>query len=97
VTRTFRDGHTATWWAVEARLGWWGPDGNTRPLVATTDPAGLPEESTWYLATDLPRPGSLRAADSPGSTVTAAQVAWRRCSGWADWRVCNREVGGGFA
>src|SRR5713101_7759623 len=27
VTRTFRDGHTQTWWAADARLGWWGPDG----------------------------------------------------------------------
>jgi SRSO17 transposase len=61
VTRTFRDGHTATWWAAEARLGWWGPDGTTRLVVATTDPNTLPDESTWYLATNLPRPGSPHA------------------------------------
>ncbi len=47
VTRAFRDGHTATGWVAEARLGWWGPDGNTRLVVATTDPARLPDASTW--------------------------------------------------
>ncbi|MFE7216458.1 hypothetical protein ACFY0A_42360 [Streptomyces sp. NPDC001698] len=28
-------------------------------------PATLPDKATWYLATDLPRPGSPRAAESP--------------------------------
>ncbi|MFD7607498.1 transposase [Streptomyces mirabilis] len=65
IERTFRDGHTATWWAAEARLGWWGPDGNVRLVVATADPATLPAKATWYLATDLPRPGSPRVAESP--------------------------------
>jgi len=26
VTRTFRDGHTETWYAADATLGWWGPE-----------------------------------------------------------------------
>ncbi|MFK0296782.1 hypothetical protein ACIQU6_40810 [Streptomyces sp. NPDC090442] len=65
VTRTFRDGHAATWWAADATLGWWGPDSPTRLVVATTDPVTLPEKNTWYLATDLPRPGAPRATDSP--------------------------------
>ncbi|WSY66218.1 hypothetical protein OHA61_06820 [Streptomyces sp. NBC_00885] len=34
ITRTFRDGHTVTWWAADATLGIWGPDGLTRPVVA---------------------------------------------------------------
>ena len=54
VTRTFRDGHTETWWAADARLGWWGPDGFTRLVVATADPGALPGKATWYLATNLP-------------------------------------------
>ncbi|MFE5588510.1 IS701 family transposase, partial [Kitasatospora sp. NPDC056531] len=33
--------------------------------MATADPATLPDKATWYLATDLPRPGSPRTADSP--------------------------------
>jgi SRSO17 transposase len=39
VTRRFRDGHTETWWAGDAHLGWWGPDRAVRLVVATTDPA----------------------------------------------------------
>ncbi|MCZ1013274.1 IS701 family transposase [Streptomyces albulus] len=102
VKRTFRDGHTATWWAADATLGFWGPDGLTRPVVATTDPATLPEKNTWYLATDLPRPGSPRAADSPYPPADLAEVVriyavrnWIEQSykqvkdelGWADFQV----------
>ncbi|MFC9234973.1 transposase [Streptomyces decoyicus] len=43
VERTFRDGHTETWWAADAQLGWWGPDRNVRLVVATTDP-GTPRQ-----------------------------------------------------
>ncbi|MFD7811511.1 transposase [Streptomyces sp. NPDC059785] len=102
IERAFRDGHAATWWAAEARLGWWGPDGNVRLAVATTDPATLPEKATWYLATDLPRPGSPRAADSPNLPADLAEIVriyglrhWVEQSykqvkdelGWADFQV----------
>ncbi|MDX3387192.1 hypothetical protein PV682_37985 [Streptomyces niveiscabiei] len=46
IERTFRDGRTATWWAAEARLGWWGPDGTVRLVMATTAPATLPAKAT---------------------------------------------------
>src|SRR5271156_703028 len=72
VTRTFRDGHTETWWAADATLGWWGPDGLTRLVVATADPGTLPGKATWYLATNLPRPGGPREA---GSVHPAADLA----------------------
>ncbi|MER6808149.1 hypothetical protein ABT299_02610 [Spirillospora sp. NPDC000708] len=39
IDRRFRDGHTEQWWAAEATLGWWGPDGHTRLVVATADRA----------------------------------------------------------
>jgi hypothetical protein len=42
VARTFRHGHAETWYAADARLGWWGPDGARRLMVATADPATLP-------------------------------------------------------
>ncbi len=102
IERTFRDGHTATWWAAEARLGWWGPDGNVRLVVATTDPATLPAKATWYLATDLPRPGSPRVAASPYLPADLAEIVriyglrhWVEQSykqvkdelGWADFQV----------
>jgi hypothetical protein len=102
VTRTFRDGHTGTWWAADARLGWWGPDGFTRLVVATADPATLPDKATWYLATNLPRPGGQREADSPHLAASLAEVVriygirhWTEQSykqvkdelGWADFQV----------
>jgi len=42
VTRAFRDGHTETWQAADAVLGWWGPDGARRLVVATAGPGTLP-------------------------------------------------------
>ncbi|MEU1446509.1 MULTISPECIES: IS701 family transposase [Streptomyces] len=102
IERTFRDGHTTTWWAAEARLGWWGPDGNVRLVVATADPATLPAKATWYLATDLPRPGSPRVAESPYPPAALAEIVriyglrhWVEQSykqvkdelGWADFQV----------
>ncbi|MFI6688095.1 IS701 family transposase [Streptomyces sp. NPDC050485] len=102
VTRTFRDGRTATWWAADARLGWWGPDGLVRLVVATTDPATLPETSTWYLATNLPRPGSPREPLSRHAAADLTEVVriyglrhWVEQSykqvkdelGWADFQV----------
>ncbi|MEU0836815.1 transposase, partial [Streptomyces sp. NPDC005969] len=102
IERTFRDGHTETWWAADAQLGWWGPDGNVRLVVATADPATLPAQATWYLATDLPRPGGLREADSPEPAADLAEVVriygirhWIEQNykqvkdelGWADFQV----------
>ncbi|MDQ7911088.1 transposase [Phytohabitans sp. ZYX-F-186] len=57
VQRRFRDGHTETWWATDAQLGWWSPDGHTRLVIATKRPATLPNKATRYLASNLPRPG----------------------------------------
>ncbi|SOF02492.1 DDE superfamily endonuclease [Streptomyces sp. OV198] len=102
VERTFRDGHTETWWAADAQLGWWGPDGNVRLVVATADPDTLPAQATWYLATDLPRPGGPREADSPEPAADLHEVVriygirhWIEQSykqvkdelGWADFQV----------
>jgi hypothetical protein len=102
VTRTFRDGHTETWWAAEASLAGWGPDAPVRLVVATTDPARLPDKSTWYLITNLPRPGGSRAAGSPHRAADLAEIVrlyglrgWIEQSykqvkdelGWADFQV----------
>jgi len=54
VERTFRDGHTTIWWAREGVAGPYGPDRTRRLVIATPDPATLPETATWYLATTLP-------------------------------------------
>lgn len=102
VVRTFRDGHTETWWAADATLGGWGPDAPTRLVIATTDPATLPEKATWYLATNLPRPDGPHTADGPHPPADLAEVVrlyglrpWVEQSykqvkdelGWADFQV----------
>ena len=102
VVRRFRDGHEEVWWAAEPPLGSWGPDRRHRLVVATTDPATLPALSTWYLLTNLPRPGSPRAAASPLAPADLAEVVrlyslrlWVEQSykqvkgelGWADFQV----------
>ena len=105
VTRRFRNGHTQTWWAADASLpaAGWGPDRRIRLVVATTDPATLPKLTTWYLITNLRRPGRQRA--SVASAFPAADLAevvrlyslrnWVEQSykqvkhelGWADFQV----------
>jgi hypothetical protein len=102
VARTFRDGHTETWHAADATLGWWGPDGARRLVVATADPGTLPAKATWYLVTNLPRPGGPRGADSPHLAADLAEITriygirhWIEQSykqvkdelGWADFQV----------
>lgn len=79
-----------------------GPDRSVRLVVTTADPATLPSQSTWYLATDLPRPGSPREADSPEPPADLHEVIriygirhWIEQSykqvkdelGWADFQV----------
>jgi SRSO17 transposase len=84
VTRRYRDGHTDTWWAADARLGWWGPDGHTRLVVATVDPQTLPDKATWYLACSLPLPASrYDSADNPHPPADLAEVV--RLYGLRDW------------
>jgi hypothetical protein len=102
VTRTFRDGHTETWWAADAALGWWGPDGARRLVAATADPATLPSKATWYLVTNLSRPGGPREPDSPHPAAGLAEIVriygirhWIEQGykqvkdelGWADFQV----------
>lgn len=55
VERPFRDGHTTIWWALEGIAGPYGPDRPRRLVIATLDPATLPEAATWRLATTLPQ------------------------------------------
>ena len=83
MTRAFRDGHTETWYAADARLGWWGPDGARRLVAATADPAALPDKATWYLVTNLARPGGPREEDSPWPAASLAEIV--RIYGLRDW------------
>jgi hypothetical protein len=73
--RSYADnGHTETWFAADAHLGWWGPDGARRLVAATADPATLTAKATWYLVTSLPRPGGPREAESPHPAADLAEV-----------------------
>jgi SRSO17 transposase len=102
VRRRFRDGHAETWWAAALTLGGRGPDQRQRLVVATTDPATLPPLSTWYLLTNLPRPGSPRAVTVPWPPAALEELVrlyglrlWGEQSykqvkgqlGWADFQV----------
>jgi DDE superfamily endonuclease len=102
VVRTFRDGHTETWWALEVIAGPYGPDKLQRAIVVTTDPLQLPAVTTWYLRTNLPAPGSERAATSPLAPARLAELVrlyglrmWVEQSykqvkgalGWAEYQV----------
>lgn len=60
--RIFRDGHEEVWWALDAYAGPYGPEQSQRLVIVTTDPMQLPEQSTWYLTTNLPAPDSAHAA-----------------------------------
>jgi SRSO17 transposase len=102
VQRRFRDGHDETWWAAELTLGGRGPDRRQRLVVVTTDPATLPALSTWYLLTNLPRPGSPQPATVPWAPAGLEELVrlyglrlWVEQSykqvkgqlGWADFQV----------
>jgi DDE superfamily endonuclease len=83
VVRTFRDGHAETWWAADATLGGWGPDGVRHLVVATADLGTLPDKATWYLVTNLPRPGGPREPDSPHPAASLAEIV--RLYGIRNW------------
>jgi hypothetical protein len=85
VRRRFRDGHEQTWWAAELTLGGRGPDQRPRLVVATTAPAPLPALRTWYLLTNLPRPGSPQAAPVPGAPAALEElVRWYGLRLWVE-------------
>jgi DDE superfamily endonuclease len=83
IERQFRDGHTETWWAAEVHLHPAAGDPPTRLVVATTDPGQFPPHTTWVLLTNLPRPGSRRAAVGPSAPADLAEVV--RLYGLRHW------------
>ncbi len=74
ITRTFRNGSTQDWWAVEIVAGPYGPDKTERAIVATTDPLMLPDLSTWYLVTNLPAPTSRSGSERPFPPASLEEV-----------------------
>jgi hypothetical protein len=102
LSRTFRDGHSEEWWALEAECRPFGKEKHRRLVVATTDPTELPERTTWYLLTNLPAPDSSKAAQSGLEAAEVAEVvrlyslrSWieqsykqvKNSLGWAHYQV----------
>jgi DDE superfamily endonuclease len=102
VTRTFRDGSSQDWWVLELDIRPFGPDKPERVMVATTDPATLPDLSTFYLITNLPAPESQRAQDSELVAASVEEVVrlyglrmWveqsykqvKHALGWSEYQV----------
>jgi hypothetical protein len=83
VERSFRDGHRETWWAVEVVAGPYGPQRARRAVVATSDPATLPEPTTWYLTTNLPAPGADQTGDPAPAAADVAEIV--RLYGLRQW------------
>src|SRR5215510_11729824 len=90
VTMTFRDGHTETWWAADAQLGWWGPDGTRRLVAATADPATLPPKATWYLVTTCPAPAAPARPKAPTRPRAWPRSCGSTASGTGSSKATNR-------
>jgi hypothetical protein len=72
-----------------------GPDGVRRLVVATADPVTLPDKATWYLVTNLPRPGGPREKVSPWPTAGLGEVT--RIYGLRHWAGAELQAGQGRA
>jgi hypothetical protein len=84
IVRTFKDGHTEKWWGVEvSTLIGYGPQESIRLVAVSTDPKTLPANSSWYLMTNLPIPGSPRAQGSPFEAADLCEVV--RIYGLRQW------------
>jgi hypothetical protein len=84
VVRRFRDDHCEVWWALEVCAGPYGREREQRAIVVTTDPAALPDLTTWHLVTNLPAPGSPRAA-ADGALLAADLAEIVRLYGLRNW------------
>ena len=75
IVRSFRDGHEERWWAAEVTtLIGYSPEESVRLVAVSTDPCTLPANSSWYLTTNLPAPGSFREEESPLNAASLEEV-----------------------
>jgi SRSO17 transposase len=107
IVRTFRDGSTQEWWALEVVAGPYGPEKTQRAIVASTDPLTLPDASTWYLVTNLPAPSESpqgQASFAPASLEEVLRLyglrMWveqsykqvKHALGWSQYQVRSDEA-----
>ncbi len=93
LTRTFRDGSTQQWWALEIVAGPYGLDKTERAVVATTDPQTLPDLSTWYLVTNLPAPSTCPASQQPFAPGRGDQIVRAAHVGGAELQAGQTHIG----
>ena len=78
VVRTFRDGRTQTWYAADATLGWWGPDGfSPRPCGGGRRRTRAPCPGQGDLVPTpptCPGPAARAGADSPHPAAGLAEI-----------------------
>jgi SRSO17 transposase len=93
VRRRYRDGHTETWWAIELRVGRYGPGRTHRLIVATCDPVNLPATGTFSLTTNLPRRARKGSPSSPANLAEVVRLYGLR--GWIeqDYKQIKHELG----
>lgn len=70
-----------------------GPDGTTRLVVATADPAMPPARAIWSLATNLPRPGGARVHRTGADERSGAAAPRRGRRGGFRVEYRDRESG----
>lgn len=89
VVRRFRAGHEERWWALEVVAGPYGPRQLQRAVVATTDPATLPEPTTWYLATTLQDADLAEVVRLSGlrTWVEQSYLQVKHRLGWSQYQV----------
>jgi hypothetical protein len=100
---SFRDGHVETWWALEPTRWPFDSGSDRRLVVATTDPATLPDLTTFYLFTNLPAPeperGGANGDPAPADVAEVSRLyalrSWieqsykqvKNSLGWAHYQV----------
>ncbi len=91
IERTFRDGHTETWWALDVDTGPFGPQRAVRAVVVTTDPLALPTLTTWYLITNLMTTSLPEMVRLYGLRMWVEQSykQVKTTLGWAQYQVCS--------
>jgi hypothetical protein len=85
---------------LEAEGGPYGRGKAVRLVIATTEPATLPEATTWYLVTNLPASGVTSANSHVPAEVTDVLRLYglrqwieqsykqvKQCLGWAQHQV----------
>lgn len=89
VHRRFADGHTERWWAIELAFLYFGPHKRTRAICVTTHRRQRPEQTTWYLSTNIKNASleEIVALYAMRNWTEAGYKGMKDELGWADFQV----------